>query len=127
MLHSSDFRESTDGRAIVATFELPDVAKEDIHLSFQRNKLVLTWEEGELHEWEADGIVFRELIRSVHHRTLPLPEGTRVCGAVISHLYLIADFVVQVPRNSSTNYEQRLGTQIPEYAVLPGGWSLTIC
>lgn len=73
----SDFRESTDGRAIVATFELPDVAKEDIHLSFQRNKLILTWEIGELHEWEEDGVVFRELIRSVHHRTLPLPEGTR--------------------------------------------------
>jgi len=73
----SDFRESTDGSAIVATFELPDVAKEDIHLSFHRNKLVLTWETGELHEWEEDDVVFRELIRSVHHRTLPLPEGTR--------------------------------------------------
>jgi HSP20 family molecular chaperone IbpA len=81
----SDFRESTDGRAIVATFELPDVAKEDVHVSFQRNKLVVTWEMGELHEWEEDGVVFRELIRSVHHRTLPLPEGTRVRCGVLSH------------------------------------------
>jgi len=73
----SDFRESTDGRAIVATFELPEVAKEDIHVSFQRNKLVITWETGEISEWDEDGIIQREFIRNTHHRTLPLPEGTR--------------------------------------------------
>ncbi|KAF9532507.1 hypothetical protein CPB83DRAFT_846897 [Crepidotus variabilis] len=74
----SEFRESTDGRAIVATFELPDVAKEDIHVSFQRNKLVLTWESGEINEWEEeDGVVLREHVRKMFHRTLPLPEGTR--------------------------------------------------
>ena len=76
--HRSDFRESTDGRAIVATFELLDVAKEDIHVSFQRNKLVITWETAELNEWDEDGAVLREYIRNTHHRTLPLPEGTRV-------------------------------------------------
>ena len=75
----SNFRESTDGRAIVATFELPEVDKQDIHLSFQRNKLVLTWEIGEMNEWEeADGVFCREFIRKMYHRTLPLPEGTRV-------------------------------------------------
>ena len=78
LLHRSDFRESTDGRAIVAKFELPDVAKEDIHVSFQRNKLVITWETGEIHEWDEDGVILREYIRNTHHRTLPLPEGTRV-------------------------------------------------
>jgi len=75
----SNFRESTDGRAIVATFELPEVDKQDIHLSFQRNKLVLTWEVGEVNEWEEpDGAFCREFIRKMYHRTLPLPEGTRV-------------------------------------------------
>jgi len=74
----SSFRESTDGRAIVATFELPEVDKQDIHLSFQRNKLVLTWEVGEMNEWEeADGVFCREFVRKMYHRTLPLPEGTR--------------------------------------------------
>jgi len=74
----SNFRESTDGRAIVATFDLTDVAKQDIHISFQRNKLVLTWETGEITEWEEeDGVVLREYVKKMYHRTLPLPEGTR--------------------------------------------------
>ncbi|KAF9485209.1 hypothetical protein BDN70DRAFT_796397 [Pholiota conissans] len=74
----SNFRESTDGRAIVATFELPEVDKQDIHISFQRNKLVLTWEVGEATEWEEDdGLVVREYVRKMYHRTLPLPDGTR--------------------------------------------------
>lgn len=86
MPYRSDFRESTDGRAIVATFELPEVAKEDIHVSFQRNRLVLAWETRELYEWEEDGVILRELIRTVHHRTLPLPEGTRVRGMTAYHI-----------------------------------------
>lgn len=86
MFHRSNFRESTDGRAIVATFDLTDVAKQDIHISFQRNKLVLTWETGEITEWEEeDGIVLREYVKKMYHRTLPLPEGTRVR---ICHEYL---------------------------------------
>lgn len=79
--HSSNFRESTDGRSLVVNFELPDVDKQDIHISFQRNKLVLTWETAELTEWEEeDGIFLREQVRRMYHRTLPLPDGTRVRG-----------------------------------------------
>lgn len=74
----SNFRESTDGRSLVVNFELPDVDKQDIHISFQRNKLVLTWETAEMTEWEEeDGIVLREQVRRMYHRTLPLPDGTR--------------------------------------------------
>ena len=63
----------------MVNFELPDVDKQDIHISFQRNKLVLTWETAELTEWEEeDGIILREQVRRMYHRTLPLPEGTRV-------------------------------------------------
>ena len=77
--NSSNFRESTDGRSLVVNFELPDVDKQDIHISFQRNKLVLTWETAELTEWEEeDGIILREQVRRMYHRTLPLPDGTRV-------------------------------------------------
>lgn len=73
-----NMRESTDGRSIVATFELPlEVAKPDIHVSFQRNKLVLTWEIGEIEEWMEDGVLNRERTLKHFHRTIPLPEGTR--------------------------------------------------
>ena len=79
IIYSSNIRESTDGRSLVVNFELPDVDKQDIHISFQRNKLVLTWETAELTEWEEeDGIILREQVRRMYHRTLPLPDGTRV-------------------------------------------------
>ena len=91
----SNFRESTDGRAIVATFDLPEVDKQDIHLSFQRNKLVLTWEMGEMNEWEEpDGVFCREFIRKMYHRTLPLPEGTRVSGRVVWHRAALMSFAI---------------------------------
>ncbi|KAF5382209.1 hypothetical protein D9615_004382 [Tricholomella constricta] len=74
----SSFRESTDGRSIVATFDLHDVAKQDVHVSFQRNRLVVTWATAELTEWEEeDGVLMRERLERMFHRTLPLPEGTK--------------------------------------------------
>ncbi|TFK40401.1 hypothetical protein BDQ12DRAFT_496417 [Crucibulum laeve] len=74
----SNFRESTDGRSIVVTFDMPpQVAKQDVHLSFQRNRLIITWETQEVNEWEEDGIILRERVERSFHRTLPLPEGTR--------------------------------------------------
>ena len=83
LIYSSNFRESTDGRSLVVNFELPDVDKQDIHISFQRNKLVLTWETAEFTEWEEeDGIILREQVRRMYHRTLPLPDGTRVRGEI---------------------------------------------
>ncbi|RDB26265.1 hypothetical protein Hypma_006610 [Hypsizygus marmoreus] len=73
----SSFRESTDGRSIVATFDLPNVEKQDIHVSFQRTRLVVTWATAELSEWEEDGVLMRERFERMYHRTLPLPEGTK--------------------------------------------------
>jgi len=73
----SSIRESTDGRSVVASFDLRDVPKENIHVSFQRSRLVVTWETAELYEWEENGHIMRERQEKMFHRTLPLPEGTR--------------------------------------------------
>ncbi|KAG5643024.1 hypothetical protein DXG03_001762 [Asterophora parasitica] len=84
----SSIRESTDGRSLVVTFDLPDVAKQDVHVSFQRTRLIVTWATAELTEWDefqedADEpgvtrtVVMRERTEKIHHRTLPLPEGTK--------------------------------------------------
>lgn len=77
--YSTSFRESTDGRSIVATFMLPQgLSKQDVHVSFRRDRLIVTWETAEIQEWqEADGLVRERLVR-VFHRTIPLAEGTRV-------------------------------------------------
>ncbi|KAF8239792.1 hypothetical protein L208DRAFT_1385846 [Tricholoma matsutake] len=73
----SSFRESTDGRSIVASFDMQDVPKQNIHVSFQRTRLVITWEIAELYEWEEGGYIMRERLERMFNRTLPLPEGTR--------------------------------------------------
>ena len=86
--HSCNLRESTDGRSIVATFELPvEVSKQDIHVSFQRNKLILTWEYAEIEEWMEDGVLNRERTLKHFHRTVPLPEGTRVSSLILSYAH----------------------------------------
>ncbi|KAJ3545975.1 hypothetical protein NMY22_g2238 [Coprinellus aureogranulatus] len=78
-----NMRESTDGRSIVATYELPlEVAKPDVHVSFQRNKLILTWEMAEIEEWMENKVVYRERTVKHFHRTIPLPEGTKVSTSI---------------------------------------------
>ena len=80
---SAAYRESSDGRYIVATFDMRGVAKEDIHvkMSFsQRNKpnILLTWASAEITEWEDGGVIYRERLEVICHRTIPLPERTQV-------------------------------------------------
>ncbi|KAF8656210.1 hypothetical protein AX16_002646 [Volvariella volvacea WC 439] len=75
----TSFRESTDGHSIVATFAMPEsVNKQDVHVSFRRDRLVVTWETYEVAEWEEDGQVIVERLIHNFHRTLPLPEGTKL-------------------------------------------------
>lgn len=128
LLYRSNFRESTDGRAMVATFDLPDVDKQDIHISFQRNRLVLTWEIGEITEWEEeDGVILREHTRKMYHRTLPLPEGTRVrVHGLLREMTLMATCYFVVRRDSGADDEQRTHFAIPQHALLQSRWSLTI-
>lgn len=57
----------------------PEVEKQDVHISFQRNRLVVTWVTVEMIEYEEEGgVVYRERYERSQHRTIPLPEGTRV-------------------------------------------------
>lgn len=66
---------------MVATFEMPpEVAKQDVHISFQRNRVVITWSYAEIIEWKENGVFNKERIEKYYNRTLPLPEGTRVGG-----------------------------------------------
>ncbi|KAG6899558.1 hypothetical protein C0993_009227 [Termitomyces sp. T159_Od127] len=79
----SSFRESSDGRTMVATFDLQNVAKQDVHVSFQRNRLIITWATAEINQWEDEGVIYRERLERHYHRLLPLAEGTKVCKSRI--------------------------------------------
>ncbi len=96
------------------------MAKEDIHITFQRNRLILTWGTGEIHEREEDGVIYREHVRKMYHRTLPLPEGTRVRKTFLVLCMMdCIDLIFVVRRDTCPNDWQRPYTKIPQYAMLP--------
>jgi HSP20 family molecular chaperone IbpA len=45
---------------VTASFNLPGVKKQDVHISFQRQQLVVTWESANVTEKEEDGRLVRE-------------------------------------------------------------------
>lgn len=49
---------------------LVQVCKEDIHVGFQKSRLMLTWATAELTEWEEEGVVMRERSERIHHRSV---------------------------------------------------------
>jgi len=86
-LSSVKYRESADGSTVTAIFDLPRVKKDDMHVSFQGNRLVVSWRMVKITEREEplDGDdlgsgtrILRELEHKKYSRTIPLPEGTRV-------------------------------------------------
>ncbi|KIJ66870.1 hypothetical protein HYDPIDRAFT_108810 [Hydnomerulius pinastri MD-312] len=71
------FRESRCGRTITATFDLPGVKKDQAHVSFRWNHLIVTWQTVKITEKEEDGRLVREREEKKYTRTIPLPEGTK--------------------------------------------------
>lgn len=80
------YRESADGLTVTAIFDLPRVKKDDMHVSFQGNRLVVSWRTVKITEREepldAEDLgsgtrILRELEHKKYSRTIPLPDGTR--------------------------------------------------
>lgn len=89
----TSFRESPDRLTVVASFDIRGCPKENVHVSFQRHRLVVTWGCIEVSEWEDEnGVRIRERTEKNFQRTIPLPEGTRfeeITGAMSGkHLLL---------------------------------------
>lgn len=63
---------------ITATFDLPGIKKEQAHVSFRWNHLVVTWQTVKITEKEEGGRLVREREEKKYTRTIPLPEGTKV-------------------------------------------------
>lgn len=80
------YRESADGQTVTAIFDLPRVKKDDMHVSFQGNRLVVSWRTVKITEREepldtedpgSGTRILRELEHKKYSRTIPLPEGTK--------------------------------------------------
>jgi len=68
-----------DGNSMVATFELPGLRKEDVHIEIDdRNRLIVSGESHLSAETDRDGYVFRERRVGRFRRILDVPPGTEV-------------------------------------------------
>ena len=77
-LCSVTFRESHEGRTMTATFDLPGIKKNQVHISFRGKYLIIDWTTVTVTEYEENGKIVRDRKEKEYSRTLPMPEGTRV-------------------------------------------------
>ncbi|KAF8581078.1 HSP20-like chaperone, partial [Ramaria rubella] len=72
-----NFKDSADGKTVTATFELTGVNKSDVHVSYQNDKVVISWETVTTDERTEGERLIRERKEKKYVRTLPLPDGTK--------------------------------------------------
>ncbi|KAI0684949.1 hypothetical protein BC835DRAFT_1421766 [Cytidiella melzeri] len=74
---SAILRESPDGRMSTALFDMAGVSKQDMHVSFRSNRIVVTWRRVKVVESIEDGVRVRERKERQYSQMIPLPEGTQ--------------------------------------------------
>ena len=63
---------------MMVTFDMTGVKKQDMHVSYRSNRLIVNWKvERTTEKQEEDGVVREREVRRYSH-TIPLPEGTKV-------------------------------------------------
>ncbi|KAF5391669.1 hypothetical protein D9757_002376 [Collybiopsis confluens] len=101
----TSFRESPDGRIIAAFIDMRGVQKKDVHVSYSRNRLVISWKIVEVSEYEENGRIIRDRVERDFQRVHPLPEGTRFeeISGVMNGRFL----VLRYPNSRSFRVENR--------------------
>ena len=74
-----DLHSSKDTNEMTATFELPGLKKDDVNIEVHNNRLVVSGESTLSEDAEKEGYAVRERRFGRFSRTLPLPDGTKVC------------------------------------------------
>ncbi|KAF7306365.1 SHSP domain-containing protein [Mycena indigotica] len=72
-----DLHENTESNTVTATFELPGVKKEDVHIDTLPGRLRTSAESKISEEHERDGYAIRERRFGRFSRTLQLPNGVK--------------------------------------------------
>jgi len=74
---SISFKESADGRYVTATFDMPGVKKQDMHVSFRTSRVMISWRTIRITETREGDSVVREREEKVFTHVIPLPIGTK--------------------------------------------------
>ena len=87
---------------MTAKFDMPGIKKQDVHVSFQRTRLVVTWQTVTTTEREEDGRIIRERQEKTFSQNIPLPEETRVSKEPCQsyHLYLHIPSMISSSRSA---------------------------
>jgi hypothetical protein len=73
-----DVHEDREGNSVTATFELPGLKKEDVHIDVHNNVLTVSGENKIDEQRTQDGYAVRERRFGRFTRSLPLPQGIKV-------------------------------------------------
>ena len=73
-----DIHENPETSRVTATFELPGLRNDDVRISIDRNRLVISGEVNFAQDREEGLFAVRECNRGRFSRSLPLPQGIRV-------------------------------------------------
>jgi HSP20 family molecular chaperone IbpA len=76
--HCIAIKQGTHPVQVTARFDMPGIKKEAVHVSFQRTRLVVTWQNITVTEQEEEGRIVRERQEKTYSQSILLPEGTRV-------------------------------------------------
>lgn len=72
-----NFKEASDCETVTATFEMGGVKKQDMHVSFRINRIVVTWRRTRIVEKMEGSVKVRERQEKQYNQIIPIPEGTR--------------------------------------------------
>ena len=74
-----DIHEDSKQNVVTATFELPGLKKEDVNIDVHNNVLSVSGESKISSEREENGYAVRERRFGKFSRSIPLPQGIKVC------------------------------------------------
>ena len=75
-----DVHEDAQNNTVTATFELPGLAKENVSIDVHQNTLTVSGESKVEETKDENGWAVRERRFGKFSRSIPLPEGIKVCG-----------------------------------------------
>lgn len=75
-----DIHEDKDKNLLTATFELPGINKQDVSIDVRNNVLTVSGESKFESDRNESGYVVRERRFGRFSRSLPVPEGIKVCS-----------------------------------------------
>ena len=77
--YSIDLHEDAEKNLVTATFELPGLKKEDVNIDVNNNMLTVSGESRLSSDRDENGYAVRERRYGRFSRSIPLPQGVKVC------------------------------------------------